>query len=55
MLHMTENDYIKEVKNFAVHCSDTDNDLNIDVLEIHNMHLSFGWDGIGYHKVICRM
>ena len=18
------------------------------------MHLSFGWDGIGYHKVICR-
>ena len=54
MLHMTENDYIKEVKNLVVHCSDTDNDLNIDVLEIHNMHLSFGWDGIGYHKVICR-
>ena len=49
-----ENNYIKEVKNLVVHCSDTDNNLNIDAQDIHNMHLSFGWDGIGYHKVICR-
>ena len=22
--------------------------------DIHNLHLSFGWDGIGYHKIILR-
>ena len=54
MLRIMENNYIKEVKNLVVHCSDTDNNLNIDAQDIHNMHLSFGWDGIGYHKVICR-
>lgn len=42
----------KNIKFFVVHCSDTDNILNAS--EIHKMHLSFGWDGIGYHKIIQR-
>lgn len=42
------------IKLLIIHCSDTDNDINIRALDIHKMHLGFGWDGIGYHKVICR-
>jgi len=38
----------------VVHCSDTKNNLDIRAIDIHNMHLGFGWEGIGYHKVICR-
>ena len=38
----------------VVHCSDTDDHINLGALDIHKMHLEFGWDGIGYHKVICR-
>ena len=38
----------------VVHCSDTDNKNNVTALDIHKMHLNFGWDGIGYHKVILR-
>ena len=44
----------KSIKYLVVHCSDTNDDENIDSLEIHKMHLQFGWDGIGYHKIICR-
>ena len=36
----------------VVHCSDTPDEDNISVIDIHNMHIGFGWDGIGYHKVI---
>ena len=46
--------YEKSIKLLVVHCSDTDNNANIGAREIHKMHLSFGWDGIGYHKVINR-
>jgi N-acetylmuramoyl-L-alanine amidase len=42
------------IKLLVVHCSDTENNKNIDVTDIHKMHLNFGWDGIGYHKVILR-
>ena len=42
------------ITKLIVHCSDTDDNYNIGAKEIHEMHLSFGWDGIGYHKVICR-
>lgn len=42
------------IKLLVVHCSDTENNKNIDVTDIHEMHLNFGWDGIGYHKVILR-
>ena len=43
-----------EIKFLVVHCSDTPDDKNLDASDIHKMHLSFGWDGIGYHKVILR-
>ena len=42
------------IKLLVVHCSDTDNGENLSALDIHKMHLNFGWDGIGYHKVINR-
>ena len=46
---------INEKINFlVVRCSDTDNNSDLRASDIHNMHLGFGWDGIGYHKVICR-
>ncbi len=38
----------------VIHCSDTDNSKDLRALDIHKMHLNFGWDGIGYHKIICR-
>ena len=44
----------KNIKLLVVHCSDTDNGKDLNALDIHKMHLNFGWDGIGYHKVICR-
>ena len=44
----------KNIKLLVVHCSDTDNDKEISAIDIHKMHLNFGWDGIGYHKVIKR-
>ena len=42
----------QDIKFLIVHCSDTNNDLT--AADIHKMHLNFGWDGIGYHKVILR-
>ena len=42
------------IKYLVVHCSDTDDKKRIGINEIHQMHLNFGWDGVGYHKVICR-
>lgn len=36
----------------VVHCSDTDDFQELTALDIHQMHLSFGWNGIGYHKII---
>ena len=38
----------------VIHCSDTPDEQNLKAIDIHKMHLSFGWDGIGYHKIICR-
>ena len=43
----------QDIKLLIVHCSDTENN-NINAEYIHKMHLEFGWDGIGYHKVILR-
>ncbi len=40
----------KNIKYLIVHCSDTEKSLK--AIDIHTMHLGFGWDGIGYHKVI---
>ena len=42
----------KNVKFIIVHCSDTkETDTATD---IHKLHLSFGWAGIGYHKIILQ-
>ena len=45
---------IDDIKYLVVHCSDTPNSENLNASDIHKMHLSFGWDGIGYHKIICQ-
>ena len=49
---MKENDYLtkEKIKYLVVHCSDTNK--HDTAKDIHELHLSFGWDGIGYHKVI---
>lgn len=44
----------KNIKYLVVHCSDTPDNLNLNAIDIHKMHLGFGWDGIGYHKIINR-
>ena len=44
----------ENIKFLIVHCSDTPNSQNLTAIDIHQMHLAFGWNGIGYHKVILR-
>ena len=44
----------KNIKLLIVHCSDTENSKNLNAIDIHEMHLHFGWEGIGYHKIIQR-
>ena len=44
----------ENVNYLIIHCSDTGNNNNIDASIIHKMHINFGWEGIGYHKVILR-
>lgn len=44
----------ENIKYLVVHCSDTPDTLDLTAADIHKMHLSFGWDGIGYHKIIKR-
>ena len=44
----------KKISLLVIHCSDTPDDQNLTGIDIHKMHLSFGWDGIGYHKIIQR-
>lgn len=43
----------KNIHLLVVHCSDTDNN-SLTAIDIHKMHINFGWEGIGYHKVILR-
>ena len=45
---------IKNISLLVVHCSDTPDKNNLSAIDIHEMHLGFGWDGIGYHQIICR-
>ena len=44
----------ENVKLLVIHCSDTDDSVNLSASDIHKMHLRFGWDGIGYHKIVLR-
>ncbi len=45
---------VPKIKMLVVHCSDTENNQDLSAIDIHKMHLGFGWDGIGYHKIIRR-
>ena len=45
---------INNIKYLVVHCSDTHNSKDLGAIDIHKMHLKFGWEGIGYHKIIRR-
>lgn len=40
----------EKIKYIVIHCSDTNE--NDTAEDIHKLHLSFGWEGIGYHKII---
>jgi len=42
------------IKLLVVHCSDTPDDQPLRAIDIQDMHLGFGWDGVGYHYVIGR-
>ncbi len=42
------------IRYLVVHCSATPDDQPLTAQDIHEMHLGFGWDGIGYHRVIQR-
>ncbi|MFK7892591.1 MAG: N-acetylmuramoyl-L-alanine amidase [Granulosicoccus sp.] len=42
------------IHHLVVHCSDTPDDEYLGAREIHDMHLGFGWHGVGYHRVIRR-
>ena len=44
----------KNIKLLVVHCSDSEDSEALTAFDLHKMHLNFGWDGIGYHKVINR-
>ena len=44
----------KAIKYLVVHCADTPDDEHLTAVDIHKMHLGFGWDGVGYHRVITR-
>ena len=46
--------FTEDIKLLIVHCSDSENHMDLNAIDIHKMHLDFGWDGIGYHKIICR-
>lgn len=43
-----------DIQYLVVHCSDTPDEESIGAREIHQMHLGFGWHGVGYHRVINR-
>ena len=44
----------KNIKLLVVHCSDSEDNKTLSAFDLLKMHLNFGWDGIGYHKVINR-
>ncbi len=44
----------EDVNYLVVHCSASDDDVDMSSSDIHEMHLGFGWHGIGYHRVIRR-
>ena len=49
---MEKNNYIskEQIKYIVIHCSDTNE--NDTAEDIHKLNLAFGWEGVGYHKII---
>lgn len=45
---------MRKINKIIVHCADTPDDKDFHVSDIDRWHKEFGWDGCGYHKVICR-
>jgi len=45
---------VENIRYLVVHCTDTPDNQSLYARDIHHMHLGFGWNGIGYHRVICR-
>jgi hypothetical protein len=45
---------IKNIKLLVLHCSNIKYSENLSASFLHKMHLKFGWDGAGYHKIINR-
>ncbi|XDZ65734.1 N-acetylmuramoyl-L-alanine amidase [Alphaproteobacteria bacterium LSUCC0684] len=43
-----------DIRYLVVHCSDTPDEEHLTLRDIHAMHLGFGWEGVGYHRVITR-
>ncbi len=43
-----------DIQYLVVHCSDTPDNELIGAAQIHDMHLGFGWHGVGYHRIINR-
>ena len=41
------------IKEIIIHCSDTPEGRPDTAADIHRWHKEKGWDGIGYHYVIC--
>ena len=54
MIFMKESSVLikEKIKYIVIHCSDTD--PNDTAEDIHKLHVSFKWDGIGYHKIITK-
>ena len=46
--------YSYNIKKIVIHCSDTPDLENVTAADIHLMHIGFGWEGIGYHKIILK-
>ncbi len=44
----------ENIKYLVVHCADTPDEEDLSCRDIHEMHLGFGWHGVGYHRVIRR-
>ena len=42
------------IQYLVVHCSATPDAEALTLRDIHEMHLGFGWHGVGYHRVIRR-
>ena len=44
----------QKIAHLVVHCSDTPDDIALTASDIHEMHIGFGWNGVGYHRIIRR-